>query len=148
MLASVASAICVRFADERFQKYVKYIAGLCVLALLAKPLYALVEELGERTDCIESGEQEPAADRSSYLEALGSQLSQSIGDRVARQYDIEREAIYVTLTLDTSDLSSIEIEAIELIINAECDEQAIEQALSDEFFCSVCVKEASSDDAD
>lgn len=148
MLASVASAICVRLADERFQKYVKYIAGLCLLALLAKPLYSLVEAPGERSFAIESEEQEALTGESSYLEALGSQLSEAIGDRVARQNGIKREAIYVTLTLNTSDLSSIEITAIELVIRSECDESAIEQTLSAELGCTVSVKEELPDGTD
>lgn len=148
MLASVASAICIRLADERFQKYVKYIAGLCILALLAKPLYTLVEEMSEQSFTVDMDKGEGLTAESGYLEALGGELSDSIGDRVARQNALPREAIYVTLTLNTADLSSIEIESIDLIIKAECDEKTIEQALSTEFACKVHVREVLADATD
>lgn len=141
MLASVVSAICIRFTDERFRKYVQFVAGLCLLAVLALPLYSLVSDLSDLELSFERSEDEATADNTAYIEQLGSQLAHSVGDRVARLYSLPREAVYVTLTLDTSDLTSIEIVSIEVSVTVDCDESMMEEGLSNEFACSVKVRE-------
>ncbi len=143
MLASVASAICIQFTDERFRKYVKFIAGLCLLAVLALPLVSLTGEIDELDLTFEPSEDKTQTGNLAYLDGLGSQLSRSVGDRVALLYDLPREAVYVTLTLDTADLSAIEIESIELVVRAECDADVMASALSSEFACAVEVREES-----
>lgn len=146
MLASVASAICIQFTDERFRKYVKFIAGLCILAVLVLPLTTLVPEIGSIDLAPLMNMEDAETDATEYLNLLGEQLARSVGDRVARRHNLPREVIYVNLALDTTDLSSIELVSIELTVTTECDEEAIERVLSDEFACEVSVKEVSSDE--
>lgn len=140
MLASVASAICIQITDERFRKYVKYIAGLCILLVLTMPLLSLVSEIEDIT--LNTDQKEPSlSEESDYLTLLGSQLAESIGDRVALLYELPREAIYVAITLDSADLSAIEIISIDLTLTVDCDEQAMAEALAQSFACQVNIRE-------
>lgn len=148
MLASVASALCIQLTDERFRKYVKFVAGLCLTALLALPLTSLVSELSEVDLSFEQSESATLTGDSAYIELLGSELSRSIGDRVALLYDLPRESVYVTLSLDTADLSAIAIVSIDILVTTECDEKAIERALEDEFACAVEVRKELADETD
>lgn len=141
ILASLVSAVCIQLTDERFRKYVKYLAGLCLLSVLALPLFSLVSELGDLKISLDQSTDQSLSADSAYLDLLGSELSRSVGDRIAKLYGIERSAVYVTLTLDTADLSSIELLSIDVRIAAECDTKAIEQALQAEFACAVDVRE-------
>lgn len=141
VLASLVSAVCIQLTDERFRKYIKYLAGLCLLSVLALPLFSLVSELGDLKISLDQSTEQSLSTDSAYLDLLGSELSRSVGDRIAKLYGIERSAVYVTLTLDTADLTSIELLSIDVRIAAECDEQAIEQALQAEFACAVDVRE-------
>lgn len=141
MVASVASAICIQLTDERFRKYVKYLAGLCMLLVLVHPLLGLISDMGDYSISVEESSEETLSGDSAYVGLLGNQLSEAIGDRVAYIYDLSRDAVYVTLTLDTSDLSAIEIKAIDLLITEKCDGERIAQAMSAEFACTVNVSE-------
>lgn len=141
ILASVVSAICIQITEERFRKYVKFIVGLCLLSVLALPLVSLVREISEIDLAVEVNEGEIQNDDTAYLNLLGSQIAESIGDRIARQYDIPREAVYVTLTLDTADPTAIEIDAVEVTVTEACDEELIERSLSAELACTAHVRE-------
>lgn len=141
MLASVASAICIQFTDDRFRKYVKYLAGLCLLLVLTLPLMSLLSDIDDFELSLEESREVTLSGDSEYINLLGSSIADSVGDRVSLLYDLPREAVYVTLTLNTADLAAIEIESIEVVVNAECDETSIEQALANEFACTVHVRE-------
>lgn len=141
MIASVISVICIQLTDERFRKYVKYLVGLCLLLMLTRPLLSLVSEIGDARFSLSESREETLTGDSAYLDLLGNQLCESIGDRVSIYFSLPRESIYVTMTLDTADLSALKIEAIDLHITQACDEELIAKTLSDEFACPVNVSE-------
>lgn len=143
MLASVASAICIQLTDDRYRKYVKYVAGLGLLLTLALPLKSIVAEASDFEWSLSSNEEASLTGNSEYIELLGSEMARSIGDRVAYLFDLPREAVYVTLTLDTSEADAIEIVSIEISVTEKCNATAIEQAVAKEFACAVEVWEVS-----
>ncbi len=144
MMAAVASALCVQFSDERFRKYVKYIAALAMLLVLTVPMLSLVSEIGDIHFSVDETVSETVGEDSPYLSLLGKQLSKNVGDRIASVYGIPREAIYVTLTLDTADLAALRIDSIDVVITDNCDEGEISRTLTDEFACTVRVRKETS----
>ncbi|MBO5778122.1 MAG: hypothetical protein J6R82_00995 [Clostridia bacterium] len=141
MLASLAASLLIRITDARHRSYIRYIAGLALLLLLTMPLLSLVQTLGEEFNDIDfTPEIENATDgREEFIGNLGQTMSRQIGDLVATQFRIPREAISVKLTLDLADLSAISIYRIDVTVKAHCDVAAVDRYLTDSLHCDVTV---------
>ena len=142
MLASLASSLLIRISDPRHKSYLRYIAGLALLLLVVTPLTTLAQDFGNvLSDSLpptatEEEENEPQA----YIGEIGRTMSSQIGDLVAKQFELPRDAISVKLTLDLSDLSAIEIYRIDVTVsNANCDVDIIDRYLTDTLGCEVSV---------
>lgn len=141
MLASLAASLLIRISDPRQRNYIRYIAGLTLLLLLAAPLTSLAGELAEG---LEESDQSPesdheADDKEAFIGEMGRTMSREIGDLVATRFALPRESVSVKLTLDLTDLSAIAIYRIDVTVRAECDRAAIERYLSESLNCEVSV---------
>ena len=142
MLASLASSLLIRISDPRHKSYLRYVAGLALLLLLVAPLTTLAQDLGNvLSDSLppaatEGEENEPQA----YIGEIGRTMSRQIGDLIAKQFELPRDAISVKLTLDLSDLSAIAIYRVDVTVSdASCDVDAIDRYLTDALGCEVSV---------
>ncbi len=141
MLASLAASLLIRITDVRHRSYIRYIAGLALLLLLTVPLMSLVQTLGEELHEIDlAPETDHSGDgKEEFIGNLGQTMSRQIGDLVATQFQIPREAISVKLTLDLADLSAISIYRIDVTVKADCDVESIDRFLTDSLHCDVTV---------
>lgn len=142
MLASLVAALFIRISDPRYRNYIRYVAGLALLLLLAAPLTSLAEELSKGlTDTDLPSETEDATDdKQEFIGELGRTMSRQIGDLVANQFRLPRESISVKLTLDLADLSAISIYRVDVTVQGEqCDVEAIDRYLTDSLHCEVSV---------
>ena len=142
MLASLASSIVIRISDPRHRSYIRYIAGLALLVLLAVPLTSIARDLTDSLSDIDppSETQDIAGNNREFVGELGRTMSGQIGDLIASRFQLPRETISVKLTLDLSDLSAISIYRIDVTVSGTvCDVEAIDRYLSDSLNCEVSV---------
>lgn len=140
MVAALVSSLFLRVTDARYRGWIRYIAGLALLLMLAAPLVGLADELANSlADSNEYQETEGQAAEKQVVEEIGKTMSRQIGDTVAGQFHLPRERIRVKLTLDLSDLSAIALYSVDLTIAAECAPEEIEAYLSVALGCPVTV---------
>ena len=140
MVAALVSSLFLRVTDARYRGWIRYIAGLALLLMLAAPLIDLADGLSQSLADLDGYEEATGqAAEEQVVEEIGKSMSRQIGDTVAGQFHLPREKIRVKLTLDLSDLSAIGIYRVDLTVAADCSEQEIEAYLSEALGCPATV---------
>ena len=102
---------------------------------LTVPLLSLTQELTDITTNTPIFTQ--AEGENQLMGEIGREMSVQIGNMIANRFAIPRDDIQVKLTVDLADLSAISLVKVDLLIDCNCDRQAIEEYLSNALGCPV-----------
>ena len=109
---------------------VKYICSVAVLFVMLSPVMAFLSSAERTSDMITNffsgmiGEVGAASDGGDGFDELRSSsaaaaVSESIGKAVAAKFGLAREAVSVSLTLDMSDVSAVQIVRADIVISED-----------------------------
>ena len=106
---------------------VKYICSVAVLLVMLSPVISFLSSAERTSDMITEffsdviNEVGAASDDAGFDDLRGSSaaaaVSESIGKAVAAKFGLSREAVSVSLTLDMSDVSAVQIVRADIVIS-------------------------------
>lgn len=146
-LATVATAagIVTALAPDggQLKKYVKYVASLCVLVMLALPaqnmIAALSDGVGEVVAALGSdysaGETAGDADEL-VLAQTKANIEKTLALLLSAKLDCDEESVSVKVTLDTSDKKAVKINKVSARAPAVCKTVGIEIWLAEQTGCA------------
>jgi hypothetical protein len=142
--ASAAGIVTALAPDEgQLKKYVKYIAALCVLVMLALPAKTAIAAIaGGVEDAmsalqLEAGSEHTADSAEAALIAQTKQnIETGLGRLLSAKLDCDAEAVAVTVTLDTSNLQAITVSKVDARAPAEYKTIGIEIWLAEQTGCA------------
>lgn len=135
-LSAIGACLIIGYAEnlvgENFKPYVKFIAGLFIVLLLASPAISLAADFASqftdiKTD-IEFNEYETGYD--GIVSEFEKNLSASVRDYIEQNTGIDKENIEVHIETDKSDIQNIKVIKIYIILSAEYDCNTINRMVS------------------
>lgn len=144
-VAASAAGLATALAPDggQLKKYVKYIASLCVLVMLALPaknmIAALTDGVGEAMAALGA---EYRADEAEYdAEALllaqaKANVEASLAALLSAKLDCDEESVSVNVTLDASEPSSIKVSRINASAPAERKTVGVEIWFAEQTGCA------------
>ena len=142
----IAAGLVVRLSPEgNLKKYLKYIVSLCVLAAILSPIAKLpdVIDLGDGFSFDYSEEELSEEERREMiLNAEKEKISDAMRDLISEKWKLEKEAVDVTLTLDSDNISAVEIRRIDIKIKGEAKRDEIEKYIDEMFYGTASVSVA------
>lgn len=128
-------------SDGASSKYIKYISGLVTLCVMAAPLFEIFDGGKiELPDFSIETEQYEFDIRESIIERAETSLSASVADDIAAAFNIERENIDASVTLDSSDFDDVKIASVTVTLRGGAvwtDAESLTEYISDTYDCEV-----------
>ena len=138
MLAALVSSMVIRLSEPRYRKYIRFGVGLCLLLTLIMPILPVMEEVTDINWVAPELTQAEVDGR--YMDMIGQEMSNQIGDLVSGRYGISRDLIRVKITLDLTDLSAISLMEVDLTLYCPCEAKEIQDYLTTSLDCLVEVR--------
>lgn len=138
ILVCVSAGIAMRLSpDGKLKKYLGYIISLCVLCAILAPLGKAISNGFEFKD-ITLGETSSDTDAERLvIDAEKAEIERSIASLISAKWGVD--GVRVSLTLDETNVSAIEIRAIDIFITGEIPE-GIDEYVSDMFYGTAKVR--------
>ncbi len=131
LLMTVVSGVLLLLApDGNVKKHIRFLVSVCLVAAVSVPLLAAVRELPALIEAEEASltvEEEAVKERQStrVVEASKGQIEQAIASYLCARYGRTPDGVSVSVTLDASDLSAVEITSIRVALADGRDGEAI-----------------------
>lgn len=137
ILVCVSAGVAMRLSpDGKLKKYLGYIISLCVLCAILAPLGKAIG--GFEWDLITTEEASDGTDAERLvIDAEKAEIERSISSLISTKWDVGD--VSVSLTLDESNVSAIEIRAIDIYISGQVPD-GIEEYISDMFYGTAKVR--------
>lgn len=134
----IAAGAVIRISpDGSIKKYLKYLVSLCVLAAVLSPLIDGVGTMLSFDGNISVGEGDSmgAPHGGEYIiDAEKAEIEEAICSLIASKWRLEKEKICVSLTLDKSNISAIEIRKIDIKIKGVAKTEEIRRYIDEMFY--------------
>ena len=117
-LISVSAAIITQMSpDGELRKYIRFIAGLSVIASIAFPIISVVRSLPDKMENISSEANEmPEFDNMEIVSAAVRNIELELCADIEAEFGLEKESVTAEVLIDASDLSNILITDINIIL--------------------------------
>jgi len=148
LIAVSASIVTLVSPNGEMKKYVDLIARLCVLAALAVPIVAGVTNIPHKIAEFEQVRiEENESVESEIVSLTKANIESGIAENVEAEFGLQKGSVAVSVTLDTSDYSAIDIVNIEIILPSGSDKTSVRDYVNKLFkkTTAVSVKEAGND---
>ncbi len=140
---SVASGIVSILApSEKYRRYIGFIISLVLVSALLSPIITFTKTLPDTLDKIEESIGESAAGvykevYSEITDTTRENLEREISTLICSRYGFESTDVLVIATLDTEDISAVNITDITVFLGDVTDGEAVREYLSDLFLNQV-----------
>lgn len=117
-LISVSAALVTQMSPEgELRKYIRFIAGLSVIASIAFPIISVVKSLPDRINSISSDVVEMAEfDNMEIINAAVDNIERELCSDIEAEFGFEQGSVAAEVLVDASDLSNILITDINIIL--------------------------------
>ena len=117
-LISVSAAIITQMSPEgELRKYIRFIAGLSVIASIAFPIISVVRSLPDKIESISSEVVEMAEfDNMEIVSAAVDNIERELCADIEAEFGFEKGSVIAEVLVDTGDLSNILITDINIIL--------------------------------
>ena len=137
ILVCVSAGVAMRLSpDGKLKKYLGYIISLCVLCAILAPLGKAIGGFEWDFITTEEASDGTGAERL-VIDAEKAEIERSISSLISTKWDVGD--VSVSLTLDESNVSAIEIRAIDIYISGQVPD-GIEEYISDMFYGTAKVR--------
>lgn len=142
IVAIVSGMVLVILPSERFKKHIKLIISLCVVSSLISPVISFAKEVPKNIGNISFGEGDvkDAIYSEIYSDITSNtryNLENEIEKLLCSRFGFEDKEVFVIVTLDTKNISAVNITDINVFLSDISKKDEIKSYLSELFLYSV-----------
>lgn len=142
IVAIVSGMVPVILPSERFKKHIKLIISLCVVSSLISPVISFAKEVPKNIGNISFGEGDvkDAIYSEIYSDITSNtrdNLENEIEKLLCSRFGFEDKEVFVIVTLDTKNISAVNITDINVFLSDVSKKDEIKSYLSELFLYSV-----------
>lgn len=142
IVAIVSGMVLVILPSERFKKHIKLIISLCVVSSLISPVISFAKEVPKNIGNISfgAGDVKDAIYSEIYSDITSNtrdNLENEIEKLLCSRFGFEDKEVFVIVTLDTKNISAVNITDINVFLSDISEKDEIKSYLSELFLYSV-----------
>lgn len=142
IVAIVSGMVLVILPSERFKKHIKLIISLCVVSSLISPVISFAKEVPKNIGNISfgAGDVKDAIYSEIYSDITSNtrdNLENEIEKLLCSRFGFEDKEVFVIVTLDTKNISAVNITDINVFLSDISKKDEIKSYLSELFLYSV-----------